>query len=60
VYGIHTKFLEAAAVDQYFTVGGDIGWRSKSTKSYWSAGIYSDISDKYTSVRAKFGTSWKF
>ena len=59
-YGIHTKFLQAAAVDQYFTVGAEIGWRSASTRSYWSIGVYSDIADNYTSTRAKIGTSWKF
>jgi hypothetical protein len=59
-YGIHTKFLQSAAVDQYFTVGAEIGWRSSSQKSYWSIGFYSDIADNYTSTRAKIGTSWKF
>ncbi len=60
VYGIHTKFIESAAVDQYVTVGAEVGWRSSSTRSYWSIGFYSDIADNYTSTRAKIGTSWKF
>ena len=59
-YGIHTKVLQSAAVNQYFTVGAEIGWRSSSQKSYWSIGFYSDIADNYTSTRAKIGTSWKF
>ena len=60
VYGIHTKFLESAAVNQYVTVGAEFGWRSASNKSYWSIGFYSDIAGNYTSTHAKIGTSWKF
>jgi hypothetical protein len=61
IYGVHTAFLQAAAVDQYFTVGGELGWKpNPKKKRYWKLGIYSDIGDNYTSAHAQFGTAWKF
>ena len=67
LYGIHTKFLETAAVDQYFTVGGELGYRflgkpnaGKKKNGYVKIGLYSHLSDKFTSANAQFGTGWKF
>lgn len=66
-YAIHTKFLEKAALDQYYTVGAEIGYRSvskpdsgKKKNGYIKFGIYSDIGSNYTSAHAQFGTGWKF
>jgi hypothetical protein len=65
IYGLHTKFLEDAAVDQYFTVGGEVGFRfsgkgAKKRSGYTKLGFYADLSDDYNSAHAQFGTSWKF
>lgn len=67
VYGVHTKFLTAAAVDQYITVGGEIGYRllgkndAPSKKGgYLKFGLYADVGDNYTSAHAQFGSGWKF
>lgn len=67
VYGIHTEFLQSAAVDQYFTVGGDLGYRflgkadsAKKKTGYVKIGLYSQLSDRYKATNAQFGTGWKF
>ncbi len=67
VYGIHTKFVEDAAVDQYFTVGAGIGYKripkpgsAKKGSGYIKLGFYADIGNDYTSAHAHFGTGWKF
>lgn len=67
VYGIHTKFVENAAVDQYFTFGTGIGYKripkpgsGKKASGYIKVGIYADLGDDYTSAHAHFGTGWKF
>ena len=66
-YAVHTKFLEAAALDQYYTIGGELGYRTaskpgaaKKKSGYVKFGIYSDIGKDYTSAHAQFGTGWKF
>ncbi|MDB6055755.1 MAG: hypothetical protein JWN25_3278 [Verrucomicrobiales bacterium] len=64
-YGIHTKFLETASVDQYATFGAELGYRlagkgAKKKSGYLKIGAYTDVSDKFSSVHAQFGTSWKF
>lgn len=60
-YGIHTKFVNAAAVDQYGTVGGELGWKPNPKKRrYWKVGIYADIGDDFASAHAQFGSAWKF
>jgi len=66
-YAVHTKFLEAAALDQYYTVGGEVGYRmlgkpgaGKKKNGYIKFGVYSDIGQNYTSAHAQFGTGWKF
>ncbi len=67
LYGIHTKFVEDAAVDQYFTVGAGIGYKripkpgsAKKSTGYIKLGFYADIGSDYTSAHAHFGTGWKF
>ena len=67
LYGIHTKFLENASVDEYVTVGGDIGFRSsgkpgsaRKKRGYVKAGIYSDVGNDYSSQVVRFGTGWRF
>lgn len=66
-YAVHTKFLEKAALDQYYTVGAEVGYRrigtsesGKKKNGYIKFGIYSDIGAHYTSAHAQFGTGWKF
>ncbi|MEQ2006341.1 MAG: hypothetical protein ABMA26_06055 [Limisphaerales bacterium] len=67
VYGIHTKFLSAAALDQYVTLGGEIGYRfgakpnaAKKTSGYLKLGLYADVGEDFTSAHAQIGSSWKF
>ena len=67
VYAVHTKFLTAAALDQYFTVGGEVGYRflgkagaAKKSGGYMKLGLYADVGDNYTSAHAQIGTGWKF
>lgn len=67
VYAVHTKFLTAAALDQYITVGGEIGYRflgkpdaAKKSGGYLKLGLYADVGDNYTSAHAQFGSGWKF
>jgi hypothetical protein len=67
VYAVHTKFLTAAALDQYITVGGEIGYRflgkpdaAKKGGGYLKLGLYADVGDNYTSAHAQFGSGWKF
>jgi hypothetical protein len=67
VYAVHTKFLTAAAVDQYITVGGEVGYRllgkadaANKKGGYLKLGLYADVGDNYTSAHAQFGSGWKF
>lgn len=67
VYAVHTKFLTSAALDQYVTLGGEIGYRflgkanaAKKSGGYMKLGLYADVGDNYTSAHAQFGTGWKF
>ncbi len=67
VYAVHTKFLENAAIDQYVTVGGELGYRmlgkpgaAKKKNGYIKFGVYADLGQHYTSAHAQFGTGWKF
>jgi hypothetical protein len=67
VYAVHTKFLTAAAVDQYITMGGEVGYRmlgkagaAKKGGGYMKLGLYADVGDNYTSAHAQFGSGWKF
>jgi hypothetical protein len=64
-YAVHTKFLEDAALDQYYTVGGELGYRrlpkpGKKKSGYIKFGVYADFGKDYTSAHAQFGTGWKF
>ena len=67
VYGIHTKYLEAAGVDQYFTFGAEVGYRMlgkpdapKKKNGYVKLGFYTDVGNGYSSQHIQFGTGWKF
>lgn len=67
VYAIHTKFLSAAALDQYITLGGEIGFRmgakptaTKKSGGFLKLGLYADVGENFTSAHAQFGSSWKF
>jgi hypothetical protein len=69
VYAIHTKFLAAAGLDQYVTVGGELGYRfggsgkpgaAKKGGGYMKLGLYADVGQDYTSAHAQIGSSWKF
>lgn len=60
VYAIHTKFLADAAVEQYFTVGGSVGYRVANSGGYIRLGLYADVGDNYSSPHAFLGTGWKF
>lgn len=66
-YAVHTKFLEAAGVDQYLTTGGEIGYRflgkpdaAKKKNGYMKLGLYTDIGSGYFSPHIQFGSGWKF
>ena len=66
-YAVHTKFLEAAGVDQYITTGGEIGYRFlgkpdavKKKNGYMKLGLYTDIGNGYFSPHIQFGSGWKF
>lgn len=63
-YGIYTRFLEKAAVEDYFTLGGDIAFRlsAKPGKSgaFLRAGLYTHIGSDFESAGIQFGTGWKF
>lgn len=66
VYAIHTKFLAAAGLDQYVTVGGELGYRFagkpgvKKSNGYMKLGVYADVGEDYTSAHVQIGSSWKF
>ena len=64
---MHTKFLTSAAVDQYATIGGEIGYRflgkadaPNKKGGYMKIGLYADLGENYTSAHAQIGTGWKF
>ncbi len=66
-YAVHTKFLEAAGVDQYLTTGAEIGYRflgkpdaAKKKNGYMKLGLYTDIGSGYFSPHIQFGSGWKF
>lgn len=66
-YVVHTKFLEAAGVDQFLTTGGEIGYRflgkpdaAKKKNGYMKLGLYTDIGNGYFSPHLQFGSGWKF
>ena len=66
-YAVHTKFLEAAGVNQYLTTGGEIGYRflgkpdaAKKKNGYMKLGLYTDIGSGYFSPHIQFGSGWKF
>jgi hypothetical protein len=66
-YAIHTKFLAPAAIDQYYTIGGEVGYRlmrkggaAKKGGGYLKLGLYTDVGDDYSAAHARFGSGWKF
>lgn len=64
--GLYTSFLQDAAVDGYWTVGGDLVYRflgdfeQKSKRAYAMLGVYGDIAKNYSSPHVRLGTGWKF
>lgn len=64
--GLYTSFLQDAAVDGYWTVGGDLIYRflgdyeDKSKRAYAMLGVYGDIAKNYSSPHVRLGTGWKF
>jgi len=67
VRGTYTRFLEDAAVPDYFTVGGDVAYRflgkadaEEAKRGYAFVGVYADLADNYTSPHVRLGTAWKF
>ena len=60
-YGLYTRFLDDAAVQDYFTVGGEVGFKILPTsQSYLKLGFYSDLGSDYKSGNLRLGTGWKF
>jgi hypothetical protein len=66
-YAMHSHFLSPAAVDQYFTVGGEIGFRTSIKANapskpggYLKLGVYAGVGHNYTSANVRFGSAWKF
>ncbi len=66
-YGIHTKFFRSAAVNSYFTLGVDIGYRLKLKLygnevplGYFTLGFHSDLAGNYDSALFRFGSAWTF
>lgn len=60
-YGLYTRFLDDAAVVDYFTVGAEIGFKFlANSPSYLKLGFYSDIGSNYESGSIRFGSGWRF
>lgn len=60
-YGLYTRFLDDAAVVDYFTVGGEVGFKFlANSPSYLKLGFYSDIGSGYESGSVRFGSGWRF
>ena len=66
LYAVRTDFLARAAIGDYYTIGGEIGYRflgkpgGKKKRGYVKLGLYSDIAENYTSPHIQFGSGWKF
>lgn len=61
-YGIHTRFLENAFMQEYVTVGASLGYHRASMKkgSYLKIGTYTELGKSFQSIHFQFGTGWKF
>lgn len=66
-YAIRTDFLAAAGVKQFFTYGGDIGYRIRDKRSAVDRivgtlrlGAYIDTGSGFTGMQVRIGSSWKF
>jgi hypothetical protein len=66
-YAIRTDFLAAAGVKQFYTYGGDIGYRVRDTRNTVDKivgtlrlGAYVDTGSGFTGTQIRFGSSWKF
>lgn len=65
IYGIHTKFLEDAAVEDFVTVGAQVGIRLFSSGSSGNTGVIilgvvGDFGDDYDSWRLRLGSGFRF
>jgi hypothetical protein len=67
VYGIHTWLLQPAAIDDYFTVGGQLAYRllgdpssDRYRRGYLFIGVGADLAKDYTSPSVRLGNGWRF
>lgn len=59
-YGIYTRFIDDAAVQEYFTVGAEIGWKIPTTGSQLKLGVYGEFGSDYSAGSIRLGSRWKF
>jgi len=65
-YGIYTQFLEDAALDNYYTVGAQVGMRLPDKYSIGNSSnlvflrVGGDIGDDYNNFKVAIGTGFKF
>ena len=66
-YGIHTKFFQTAAVDSYFTIGADVGYRLAGklygrdlSFGFLSLGCYTELGNGFDALRFRIGSAWTF
>lgn len=65
LYGIHTAFLQDAAISNFFTVGVRAGIRlpiagAMGENGFIMVGAYGDIADDYTSFNVRIGSAFRF
>lgn len=64
VYGIHTAFLQEAAVNSYLTLGVQGGMRlfgkALGKQGILLLGIYGDVGDNYHSFNVRMGSGFRF
>ncbi|MFO1432031.1 MAG: hypothetical protein U1F76_18130 [Candidatus Competibacteraceae bacterium] len=64
VYGIHTAFLQEAAVGNYFTLGVQGGMRlfgdARSESGLVLLGLYSEVGSNYRSFSLRLGSGFRF
>ena len=58
---LHTRFLNDAAVVDYFTVGGEVGFKVlANSPNYLKLGVYSNIGSGHESGSVRYGSGWRF
>ena len=65
--GVYSRFLDDAAIDDYFTVGGDFVYRflggadaEATRRGYVLLGAYAELADDYTAPHVRVGTGWRY